>query len=119
MSTEKLKVGLVGVCGSGKTTLTDRLKPRDFNVRQIAQEHSYVPNMWQRLANPDVLIFLEASYPVTKQRKPFDWTEKEYQEQLHRLRHASEHAELHIDTDDLTTEEVRDIVLDYLNALRK
>lgn len=115
MSENALKIGLVGVCGSGKTTLTNGLKPYEFNVRQIAQEHSYVPDMWQRLANPDVLIFLEASYPVTKQRKPFDWSEKEYREQIRRLQHADKHADLRIDTDDLTPEEILSIVLDYLN----
>ena len=117
MSKSTLKIGLVGVCGSGKTTLTNRLKPYNFNVRQIAQEHSYVPDMWQRLANPDVLIYLEASYPVTEQRKPFKWSEKEYQEQLHRLRHANEHADLHIDTDDLTPEEVLANVIKLINQL--
>lgn len=117
MSKDALKVGLVGVCGSGKTTLTNGLKPYNFNVRQIAQEHSYVPDMWQRLANPDVLIFLEASYPVTKQRKPFDWSEKEYREQIHRLRHANEHANRHIDTDDLTPEEVLKKVLEFLTTV--
>ena len=118
MSKDKIKMGLVGVCGSGKTTLTNRLKPYSFNVRQIAQEHSYVPDMWQRLANPDVLIYLAASYPVTKQRKPFQWSEKEYQEQLHRLRHANQHADLHIDTDDLTPEEVQKTVLAFLQDLQ-
>ena len=117
MSKVTLKIGLVGVCGSGKTTLTNRLKSYHFNVRQIAQEHSYVPDMWQRLAKPDVLIFLKVSYPVTKQRKSFNWSEKEYQEQIHRLRHANEYADLHIDTNDLTPEEVRDIVLAYLKQL--
>jgi len=117
MSNPPLKIGLVGVCGAGKTTLKNRLKPYNFYVRQIAQEHSFVPDMWQRLANPEVLIFLKASYPVTKQRKPFNWSEKEYKEQIHRLRHANENADLHIDTNDLTPEEVRDIVLDYLNQL--
>ena len=117
MSKTTLKIGLVGVCGSGKTTLTNRLKPYNFNVRQIAQEHSYVPDMWQRLPNPDVLIFLEVSYPVTQQRKPFKWSEKEYQEQLHRLRHANEHADLHIATDDLTPKEVRDRVINFINKL--
>lgn len=117
MSKTALKIGLVGVCGSGKTTLTNGLKPFKINVRQIAQEHSFVPDMWQRLSNPDVLIFLKATYPVTERRKPFKWSEKDYQEQIHRLRHANEHADLHIDTDDLTPEEVRDIVLDYLQQL--
>jgi len=115
MSKETFKIGLVGVCGSGKTTLTNGLKPYNYNVRQIAQEHSFVPDMWKRLANPDVLIFLEASYPITKQRKPFNWTEKEYQEQLHRLRHANQHADLHINTDDLTPEIIRNMVLDFLH----
>ncbi len=119
MSKSRLKIGLVGVCGSGKTTLTNALKTDDFNVRQIAQEHSFVPDMWERLSNPDVLIFLEASYPVTEQRKPFKWSEEEYQQQLHRLRHAFEKADLHINTDDLTPEEVQNIVINYLNDLRE
>ena len=119
MSKDALRVGLVGVCGSGKTTLTNGLKPYSFTVRQIAQEHSYVPDMWQRLANPDVLIFLEASYLITKQRKTFDWSEKDYQKQLHRLRHANQHADLHIDTDNLTPEEVREIVLIFLQDLQE
>jgi deoxyadenosine/deoxycytidine kinase len=118
MNKEAFKIGLVGVCGSGKTTLTNGLRPYNFNVRQIAQEHSYVPDMWQRLANPDVLIFLEVSYPITKQRKPFNWSEKEYQEQLHRLRHANKHADLHINTDDLTPEDVRQTVLEFLQGFQ-
>ena len=117
MSKTALKIGLVGVCGSGKTTLTNGLKPLGFNVRQIAQEHSYVPDMWQRLVDPDVLIFLQASYTTTLQRKPFNWAEKEYQEQLHRLRHAREHADLHIDTDSLTPNEVLETVLALLNKI--
>jgi deoxyadenosine/deoxycytidine kinase len=114
MSRERFVIGLVGVCGSGKTTLTNNLKPLGFNVRQIAQEHSYVPDMWKRLSNPDVLIFLEASYTTTKQRKKFRWKEEEYQDQQHRLRHARVHADLHIETDDLNTDEVLAIVLKYL-----
>lgn len=117
MTKDALKIGLVGVCGAGKTTLTNGLKPLGFNIRQIAQEHSYVPDMWQRLTNPDVLIFLEASYPVTMKRKPFKWSEKEYQQQLHRLRHACEHADLHVDTNDLTPEEVLEIALAFLDEL--
>jgi deoxyadenosine/deoxycytidine kinase len=117
MSKAALKIGLVGVCGSGKTTLTNKLKPLGFDVRQIAQEHSYVPDMWQRLANPDVLIFLQASFPTTLQRKPFKWTEKEYQEQLRRLKHADEHANLHIDTDRLTPHEVLETALAFINKI--
>ena len=114
MTAKAFKIGVVGPCGSGKTTLKNGLEQYGISIRQIAQEHSYVPNMWKRISNPDVLIFLEVSYAVTLQRKPFHWEEKEYQEQLHRLRHADAHADLHIDTDALTPEEVLQIVLDFI-----
>ena len=114
MGESALKIGLVGVCGAGKTTLTARLKPYHQNVRQIAQEHSFVPDMWQRLAAPDLLIFLEASYPVTLQRKPFNWTENEYREQIHRLRHAFEHADIHINTDHRSPDEILEIALAFI-----
>ena len=115
MSNSTLKIGLVGVCGSGKTTLTNGLKPHYTNVRQIAQEHSYVQDMWSRLVNPNILIYLHASYAVTLQRKPFNWSEKEYQKQIQRLRHAHQHADLKINTDNLSPNEILDLVLDFLN----
>ena len=99
-------IGVVGPCGSGKTTLVKNLRSRGYNCKVIAQEHSYVPDMWLRITNPDILIFLQASYLVTMLRKKFDWSEKEYLEQLHRLRHAHTHAHQIIDTDHLTPEEV-------------
>lgn len=117
MSKDQLVIGLVGVCGAGKTTLTSRLKPLGFKVRQIAQEHSYVPDMWKRLTNLDVLIFLEASYPTTKLRKAFNWSEKEYQDQIRRLRNAQDHADLHIATDDLTPDEVLATVMAFLEGI--
>jgi len=114
MSDTTLKIGLVGVCGAGKTTLTNALKPYYQNIRQIAQEHSFVPDMWQRLVKPDILIYLQASYPITLQRKSFTWTENEYQKQEYRLRHAFKHADLHINTDDLSPQEIQKIVKQFL-----
>ena len=99
-------IGVVGPCGAGKTTLVRNLRSLGYRSKVIAQEHSYVQDMWQRMTRPDVLLFLEASYPVTMARKGFMWSEKEYQEQLHRLRHAKTHANWIIDTDKITPEEV-------------
>ncbi|MGD2159077.1 MAG: hypothetical protein PVG32_19525 [Anaerolineales bacterium] len=116
MKSGSLKIGVVGVCGSGKSTLIKLLEPHGYHAQQIAQEHSYVPEMWQRLSPPDVLIYLEASYPATVERKLFNWTDTEYKVQLQRLQHAKKHADLRLVTDDLTPQEVLDKVLSYLES---
>ena len=60
--TSQLKIGVVGPCGAGKSTLVNALAEHGYPARHIAQEHSYVPSMWKRMVNPDILIYLEASY---------------------------------------------------------
>jgi len=109
-------IGIVGPCGAGKSTLTEALAAQGYATRHIAQEHSYVKDMWQRLTNPDLLIFLQASFPVTRQRKSGMqfWKEADYNEQQRRLAHALEHADLVIDTDTLTINEVLAKVTTFL-----
>jgi hypothetical protein len=107
-------VGIVGPCASGKSTLYNRLSIKGINARHIAQEHSYVPAMWEIITQPDVLVFLAVSYLMTIQRSNLDWTILEYQEQLYRLRHADEHADLHIDTDNLSPESIERLVISFL-----
>ena len=107
-------IGVVGPCGSGKSTLIDGLERYDYTCRHIAQEHSYVPAMWQIISRPDVLIYLHASFPVSTLRRKLNWREKDYQEQLRRLSHAHRHAHIIIDTDDLTPTQILEIVLDFL-----
>ena len=113
-STSKILIGVVGPCGSGKSTLIAGLAPLGYRTRHIAQEHSYVKDMWQRLTNPDLLIFLDASWTVTCQRRSLDWTEAEWQEQQFRLRHARANADLYVDTDALTIEEVTERVVEFV-----
>ncbi len=114
---EGVKIGVVGPCAAGKTTLVANLKQRGIEARHIAQEHSYVADMWLRLTNPQVLVYLDVSFPLTIERRKMDWTFQEYQEELHRLRHARQHADLYIQTDDLTAQEVFQRVLDYLDQV--
>ncbi len=102
----KLLIGVVGPCGAGKTTLVEGLISLGYRARHIAQEHSYVKDMWKRLTNPDILVFLEASYPTTCQRRKLNWTEAEWQEQQNRLSHARAHADLVLETDELAIEAV-------------
>jgi adenylate kinase family enzyme len=113
-----LKIGIVGPCGSGKTTLVAGLKQTGIQARSIAQEHSFVPEMWKRLTNPDLLIYLHASYPLTVLRKKLDWTPTEYEEQLHRLRHARQNANLVIDTDPLAPIEVLQKTIIFLETTK-
>lgn len=109
-------IGIVGPCAAGKSTLISGLSRHGYKSKHIAQEHSYVANMWQRLTNPRVLIYLDVSFPATVKRKNLNWNESEYQEEVHRLRHARQHADLYIDTDPLTQQQVLQQVLNFLNA---
>ncbi len=104
-------IGVVGPCASGKSTLIAGLTKLGYHTRHIAQEHSYVKDMWLRLTNPDVLVFLDASYPSTIQRRQLDWSEADWQEQQHRLRHARENADIYVETDKLSAEQVLERVV--------
>ena len=118
-STSKLLIGVVGPCASGKSTLIAGLIRLGYRTRHIAQEHSYVKDMWQRLTNPDILVFLDAAYLTTCQRRKLDWTEADWQEQQHRLRHARENADLYLDTDRLSAEEVLERVVEFSSKWEK
>lgn len=111
---ESLLIGVVGPCGSGKTTLVKGLKDCGIVVRHIAQEHSYVKDMWKRITNPDILIYLDVSYAEATRRRRLNWTQAEFDEQIRRLSHAREHADLMIFTDPLTPLTLVQKVLDYL-----
>jgi deoxyadenosine/deoxycytidine kinase len=109
-------VGVVGPCGAGKSSLVVGLKSEGLLVRHIAQEHSYVPDMWKRLTNPDILIYLDVSYENTIRRRKLDWTYDEYAEQLRRLSHACQHADLNIDTNSLNIDQVLNIALTFIKS---
>ena len=115
-STTRL-IGIVGPCGSGKSTLMAGLERRGYRCRHIAQEHSYVQAMWQIITKPDVLIYLHSSFETSTARRKLDWQENDYNEQLRRLSHAREHANILIETDHLTADEVLEKSLDFLARL--
>jgi ABC-type glutathione transport system ATPase component len=113
MTSREIVLGVVGPCASGKSTLVSTLRGLDYQVKHIAQEHSYVPDMWRQIGKPDFLIYLDVSFEVSTQRAGTSWAENIFNNQINRLKHARQHADLNINTDDLTPRQVLDIVLDH------
>jgi guanylate kinase len=109
-------IGVVGPCGAGKTTLITALRGRGLVARQIAQEHSYVQDMWRRLGAPALLIFLDASYSTCTERKHFDWPEEDYREQQRRLENARRECGLYVATDGLSPQAVLEEVMRALGT---
>jgi chloramphenicol 3-O-phosphotransferase len=113
-----LRVAVVGPCASGKSTLVEALREAGYDARHPAQEHSYVKDMWQRLVDPDALIYLDLSHAAYRQRRPKDDAGPGYLEmQRERLAHARAHADVVVDTTGMTVEAVRELVLTELRAL--
>ncbi len=108
-------IAVVGPCASGKSLLVDTLRARGYNVREVVQEHSYVPTMWQRFTQPDLLIYLDVSWEVARQRRPTNAGPARWDEQAHRLRHARQHAHLYIHTDELAPQEILDRVMAFFS----
>lgn len=108
-------IGVVGPCSSGKSELVRRLREIGYRVREIMQEHSAAPAMWQRITNPDVLIYLDVDMDVAAQREglsaPSSWWPEERNV---RLAHARAHCDLYVDTSNLSPTDVLAHVVEFL-----
>jgi thymidylate kinase len=107
-------IAIVGPCASGKSTLVQALQERGYNAREVVQEHSYVPTMWQRITQPDLLVYLDVSWETARQRRPTGAGSGWWDELARRLRHARQHADIYILTDELSPQEVLDRTLALL-----
>ena len=109
-----LQIVIVGPCASGKTTLADFLRSDGHSVRTPGQEHSGIADMWQRKGEPDLLIYLDVTYEAATRRRSFIMGEDYITRQHERLSHARQHADLVIQTADLSPEEVYECVQAFL-----
>jgi hypothetical protein len=112
-----VRVSVVGICGSGKSSLVWRLCRAGVEAREVGQEHSYVRDLWRRFHPPDVLVFLDASLETILVRRPGSLlSEVLYADMVERLAYARACAQLTIATDNLTEEGVAGMVLAYLTC---
>ncbi len=115
-----MRIKVVGPCSSGKSILAASLRSLGYDAASAAQDHSYVPDMWQRLNPPDVLIYLDVTQEAAFQRgrKGMGWDQRYLDQQHERLRHARAHCDLYLPTTELSEEEVLVKVLEFLRQLR-
>lgn len=109
-------VAVLGPCAAGKTTLVRALRSRSYAAREIAQEHSVVPNLWRRRGRPGPMVFLDVSPEVACSRRGMvdvpDW----WSSASSRLDVARQDADLYLCTDVLSREQVLGRVLAFLAA---
>jgi deoxyadenosine/deoxycytidine kinase len=110
-----VRVVIVGVCASGKTTLVNRLRQLGVDAHNVMQEHSGVQQLWRRKC-PDLLVMLDATLAVIRQRRSVPWGEERLVVQRERLVDARAHADLFIATDNLTKEQVAQTVIDFIRG---
>ncbi|MCP4426026.1 MAG: hypothetical protein GY803_16155 [Chloroflexi bacterium] len=115
---EPLRVAIVGPCTSGKSTLAQALRVAGYEARQPAQEHSYVPDMWQKITRPDILIYLDVDYENVVARRPRNTGgPQRLEEQQRRLAHARQHCDLYLDTSRLSLSQIQTRALAFLERL--
>jgi deoxyadenosine/deoxycytidine kinase len=114
MVENKTIIGLVGPCSAGKTTLRHNLSQVGYVAKHIAQEHSYVKDMWKQISKPDILIYLDVSYEQSMERRPINMSIEDFDEQIQRLKHARQHANYYLDTSTISAQEVYNRVRAYL-----
>lgn len=111
------RVAVVGACAAGKSTLVAALRQAGYEARHVAQEHSYVPAMWQRISRPAVLIYLDVDYETIMARRPtIRFRPVDLAEQNRRLAHARQHCHLYLDTNGLNAVEVQLQALSFLEG---
>lgn len=108
-----MRVVVTGVCASGKTTLVKALQELGIDAYNVAQEHSGIKKLWNK-KNPDILVVLDVRLATIRQRRIVPWGEERLIVQRERLVDACQHANLYLQTDELSRDDVVQNVLEYI-----
>jgi energy-coupling factor transporter ATP-binding protein EcfA2 len=112
-------VKVVGVSASGKSTLVRALRAAGYDARAVSQEHSYAATLWKQFEVPRVLIYLDTTLEVQRERRPdVTWDGDNLAVERQRLHDAYAEADLRINTAALAGDDVLRMTLAYLRAQR-
>lgn len=120
MSDQLPVIKIVGMSASGKSTLVKGLRAAGYNARPVSQEHSNVPELWRQFDaldydKPVWLIYLDVSLDGQRARRPdVSWSAKWWRTEQARLHHARAHADLRIDTTEMSPQQVLELALLFL-----
>lgn len=106
---------VVGPCGSGKTTIVNRLTMLGYNARAVGQEHSIIRDLWNR-SSPDVVVALDTPLSVVRTRRSPDWPAAIYDAQHERLARAFRGADIRLDTGTCTVDEAVASIVRWLQS---
>jgi hypothetical protein len=115
-------IKIVGMSASGKSTLVKGLRAAGYDARPVSQEHSNIPDLWRQFdasdyGKPMWLIYLDASLDSQRARRPdVSWSGKWWRTEQARLHHARAHADLRIDTSEMSPLQVLDLALLFLQG---
>lgn len=107
------RIAVVGVCGSGKTTVVDRLRQRGYDAYVVSQEHSIIRDLWNH-RYPAALVLLDIHLETVRARRNKEWPRWMYDLQQDRLADARAHATVTIETDKCSIEETVDLIAQAL-----
>jgi hypothetical protein len=108
---------VVGISAAGKSTLVQALRQLGYDAKPISQEHSYIPTLWRQFSLAHLLLFLDNDLAGQRRRRPdVTWTADELAAEQTMLADAREHADLRINTAELTAEQVVAIAVAFLES---
>jgi hypothetical protein len=112
-------IKVVGISAGGKSTLVAHLRNEGYDARPVSQEHSNVPDLWRQFDKPQWLLYLDVSLEAQRlRRSDVSWSAQWHRTEQLRLRHARDHADLLIDTSQMTADEVAAVALLFLREKR-